>query len=67
MKSTLETVEEEMEIRTFPQQRAWEELREAKVLELTLYVNIGKVKGVILLFKLVVFNSFLFSSALLFL
>lgn len=47
MKSTLETVEEEMEIRTFPQQRAWEELREAKVLELTLYVNIGKVKGVI--------------------
>lgn len=44
---TLEFVEEEMEISSFPQQSAWDELWEAKVLEHILYVNIGKVKGVI--------------------
>lgn len=44
---TLEFVEEEMEINTVPPQRAWEELWEVKVLELILYVNIGKIKGVI--------------------
>lgn len=36
-----------MEIGSFPQQRAWGELWEAKVLEYILYVNIGKIKGVI--------------------
>lgn len=41
------SLEEEMEISSFPQQSAWDELWEAKVLEHILYVNIGKVKGVI--------------------
>lgn len=43
----LEFVEGEMQINSFPQQRAWEELWEAKVLQHILYVNIGKIKGVI--------------------
>lgn len=43
----LEFVEEEMEISTFSQQRAWEELWEGKVLEIILYVKIGKIKGVV--------------------
>lgn len=60
----LESGEEEMEISTFPQQRAWEEMWEEKVLEVILHVNIGKNKVVI--FSLIerYFNSFLFSSLL---
>lgn len=44
---TLEFVEEEMEISTFQQKSAWEEMWEGKVLEVILYVNIGKNKAVI--------------------
>lgn len=36
-----------MEIRKFPQEMTWEEMREGKALEVILYINIGKNKVVI--------------------
>lgn len=44
---TSEFAEEEMEISTFPRQRAWEAMWEGKALEVILYVNIGENKVVI--------------------
>lgn len=48
---TLELEEEEVEISTLPRQRAWEETREGKVLEVSLYVNTEKNK--VVLFSLI--------------
>lgn len=44
---TLEFVKEGVEVNAFPQQRVWDEMGEGKVLEVILYVNIGKNKVVI--------------------